>query len=195
MTGGFGGFGGMGSMGGMGDFDFEKIVKDAMPNMGGFGMNGFYGMGGFPGAGGSRQQQPRQQRPQERKKPKKPQNIPPPFTKGEESGVAVLTKEKFPDSRAKYGWLILFYDKNDFIEGHTTQEYVSMTKNLSKALLDKAQGKKNGMAFKVGAVDCSGDIMNWCKWKLEDDHIDFPTFITVFNGKYSSLKPVTNYDF
>ena len=188
MTGGFGGFGGMGSMGGMGDFD--KIFKDAMPNMGGFGMNGFSGMGGFPGAGGSRQQQSRnqqrqqQQRQQQRQKPKKrPQNIPSPFTKGEESGVAVLTKEKFPDSRAKHGWLILFFDKNDSIEGHTTKEYVSTTKKLSKALLDKAQGKKNGMSFKVGAVDCSGADINWCKWKLEDDNIDLPTFATVFNGK------------
>ena len=84
--------------------------------------------------------------------------------------MAVLTKEKFPDSRAKHGWLIYFYDRNDLAEDPTTEEYVSTTKQLASALLEKAQGNKNGMLFKVGAIDC--------------DHIPLPTFVTVFNGKY-----------
>lgn len=180
---GFGSFPNMGSMGGDYDkmyrdamkgfpgmgADYEKMYRDAMPNM-----NGFPGYGG---GGGGRSGQ------QEKRKPKKPQYIPPPFTKGEESGVAVLTKEKFPDYRAKHGWLIYFYDRNDLAEDPTTEEYVSTTKQLASALLEKAQGNKNGMLFKVGAIDCAGSEMKFCKWKL-GDHIPLPTFVTVFNGKY-----------
>jgi hypothetical protein len=166
---GFPGYGGSG----MGA-DFEKMYRDAMPNMNGFNMNGFPGYGGG-GGGGSRQQ--------EKRKPKKAQHVPPPFTKGEESGVAVLTKEKFPDSRAKHGWLIYFYDRNDLAEDPTTEEYVSTTKLLASTLLEKARGKKNGMLFKVGAIDCAGSEMTFCKWKL-GDHIPLPAFVTVFNGKY-----------
>jgi hypothetical protein len=186
-------------MGGMGDF--EKMFKDSMknfdfggfpgggfsgggfPGSGGFSGGGFPGSGGFPGAGGQgRSRQQGRSGQQQQKNPKKPHIIPDPFTKGEESGVAVLTKEKFPGYLAKHGWLIYFYDKADLSEDPTTKEYVSVTKQLSTALLENAKGKKNGMVFKVGVIDCNGHEMVFCKWKL-GDNVQLPTFATVFNGK------------
>lgn len=183
-----GGFGG--GMGGMGDF--SKMFEEAMGSnpFGGYGGFG----GGYPGSGGGRQQQGRQQqgrqqqrqqqgRQQQKQQQKpKPKPIPPPFTKGEESGVAVLSvDEKFPGSSAKHGWLIYFYDKNALADGdETTKEYIKTTKQLSTAILEKAHGKKNGMLFKVGAIDCAGSEMRLCKWRLKD--AELPTFATVFNG-------------
>lgn len=183
--GGFGGYGG-----GMPDMgDFNKIFEEAMGSnpFGGYGGFG----GGYPGGGGrqqgrqqqGRQQQGRRQQQKQQQQKPKPKPIPPPFTKGEESGVAVLSiDEKFPNSSAKHGWLIYFYDKNALANGdETTKEYIKTTKELSTAILEKAHGKKNGMLFKVGAIDCAGNEMKLCKWKLKD--AELPTFATVFNGR------------
>ena len=177
MGGGFGGGSGGGrrSRGGGGG---------GMPNMGGFenmfGGGGMPNMGGFGGGGGGQQQQRQQQ---QRKKE-------PPVLKDDPSGVAPLGKAKFPDARSKHPWLILFYDKDAFDEDTTTKKYVSLAKKVSEGVLKKAKNVKNNMIFKVGAVDCNGDVLRFCKQKLGKG-VEVPSFATVFNG---SVNVVTDED-
>eukprot|EP00578_Thalassiosira_sp_NH16_P008961 CAMPEP_0181111136 /NCGR_PEP_ID=MMETSP1071-20121207/19107_1 /TAXON_ID=35127 /ORGANISM="Thalassiosira sp., Strain NH16" /LENGTH=601 /DNA_ID=CAMNT_0023194995 /DNA_START=15 /DNA_END=1817 /DNA_ORIENTATION=+ len=145
---------------------------------GGFG-GGFPGFqsffGGMPGMG--RQQQKRQQT--------KPKDKPPPalFGKDDPSGVVPLGSSKFPDTRSKHAWLILFYDRGVYQKDKATKGYVSRAKQLSEGLLKRAQNVKNGMIFKVGAVDCGGDAphLRFCKSKLGKD-VGIPAFATVLNG-------------
>lgn len=165
--GGGGGFGGGGSRsrggGGAGGF----------PGMGGFEQM-FQGMGGMGGMGGQ-QGQPRQQQ----------QRAAPIFKKDDPSGVVPLGKSKFPDARAKHAWLLLFYDK-DNQQDTTTQKYVSLAKQLSEVVLKKAKNVKNGMVFKVGAIDCSGEAMRFCQKKLGKNN-DLPSFATVLNGSVNAV--------
>ena len=47
----------------------------------------------------------------------------------------------------------------------------------------RGDGAKNGMVFKVGAVDCSGrEAMKFCRTKLGPDGKVVPAFATVLNG-------------
>ncbi|KAL9191445.1 hypothetical protein ACHAXT_001151 [Thalassiosira profunda] len=157
-TGGFPGGGGFEQMftGGGGGGGFENL---------------FGGMGGMGGGGAGAGQQRQRQR----------QAAPAVFAKDDPSGVVPLGKPKFPDSRAKHAWLLLFYDKDQVQQDATTQQYVSVAKQLSEGLLKKAKGSKNGMLFKVGAVDCSGDTRGFCQKKLGKG-ADVPAFATVLNG-------------
>mmetsp|Transcript_28866 Transcript_28866/g.58230 ORF Transcript_28866/g.58230 Transcript_28866/m.58230 type:complete len:537 (-) Transcript_28866:114-1724(-) len=181
--GGFGGFGG-GHSGGTHTFNNADAFK-IFESMFGGGMGGgsfesaFGGGGGFESAfggsgggfGGFGGGGPRG----------RPQDEPPVFSKNDPSGVVPLGSAKFPDSKSKHAWLIFFYDKNMAQRDATTEQYISQAKQLSEAVLKKAQNKKNGMIFKVGAVDCSGDTMKFCKSKLGKG-VDPPAFATVFNG-------------
>lgn len=167
--GGFGGSGGSRSRGGGGAGGF--------PGMGGFEQM-FQGMGGMGGAGmGGQQGQRRQQQQQ--------QAPPPLFKKDDPSGVVPLGKAKFPDARAKHAWLLLFYDKNNQQDGKT-EKYASLAKQLSEVVLKKAKNAKNGMVFKVGAIDCSGDAMKFCQKKLGKNN-DLPSFATVLNGSVNAV--------
>jgi len=156
--GGGGGFGGGGSRsrggGGAGGFPFEQMF-------------GGMGGGGMGGQQGQRRQQQQQQ-------------APPIFKKDDPSGVVPLGKAKFPDAKSKHAWLLLFYDK-DNQQDATTQKYVSLAKQLSEVVLKKAKNAKNGMVFKVGAIDCSGEAMKFCQKKLGKNN-DLPSFATVLNG-------------
>ena len=166
--GGGGGFGGGGSRsrggrgGGAGGF----------PGMGGFEQM-FQGMGG--GGMGGQQGQRRQQQ----------QQAAPIFKKDDPSGVVPLGKAKFPDARAKHAWLLLFYDK-DNQQDATTQKFVSLAKQLSEVVLKKAKNNKNGMVFKVGAIDCSGEAMTFCQKKLGKNNA-LPSFATVLNGSVNAV--------
>eukprot|EP00986_Skeletonema_menzelii_P002308 scaffold627_cov144-Skeletonema_menzelii.AAC.17 len=168
MFGGGGGFGGGGSRsrggrgGGAGGF----------PGMGGFEQM-FQGMGG--GGMGGQQGQRRQQQ----------QQAAPIFKKDDPSGVVPLGKAKFPDARAKHAWLLLFYDK-DNQQDATTQKFVSLAKQLSEVVLKKAKNNKNGMVFKVGAIDCSGEAMKFCQKKLGKNNA-LPSFATVLNGSVNAV--------
>mmetsp|Transcript_20421 Transcript_20421/g.33624 ORF Transcript_20421/g.33624 Transcript_20421/m.33624 type:complete len:491 (+) Transcript_20421:73-1545(+) len=171
MFGGGGGFGGGGSRsrggrgGGAGGF----------PGMGGFEQM-FQGMGGMGGGGmGGQQGQRRQQQ----------QQAAPIFKKDDPSGVVPLGKAKFPDARAKHAWLLLFYDK-DNQQDATTQKFVSLAKQLSEVVLKKAKNNKNGMVFKVGAIDCSGEAMKFCQKKLGKNNA-LPSFATVLNGSVNAV--------
>ncbi|KAL7447149.1 hypothetical protein ACHAXM_010586 [Skeletonema potamos] len=157
----FGGFGGGGSKtrGGSGGFGFEQM---------------FQGMGGGGGMGGQQGQRRQQQQQQA-----------PLFTKDDPSGVVPLGKAKFPDARAKHAWLLLFYDKNNQQDGKT-EKYASLAKQLSEVVLKKAKNAKNGMVFKVGAIDCSGDSMTFCQKKLGKNN-DLPSFATVLNGSVNAV--------
>ena len=165
--GGGGGFGrgGSRSRGGAGGF----------PGMGGFEQM-FQGMGGMGGGMGGQQGQRRQQQ----------QQAAPIFTKNDPSGVVPLGKAKFPDARAKHAWLLLFYDKDNHQQDATTQKYVSLAKQLSEVVLKKAKNNKNGMVFKIGAIDCSGEAMRFCQKKLGKNR-DLPSFATVLNGSVNTI--------
>mmetsp|Transcript_135 Transcript_135/g.306 ORF Transcript_135/g.306 Transcript_135/m.306 type:complete len:332 (-) Transcript_135:154-1149(-) len=179
--------GGMPNMGGMG----------GMPNMGGMpGMGGFGGGGGGQqhqknrgGGGQQRQQQGRggqhQRHPQQEQQP---QESPTVYTKDDPSGVVPLGKSRFPDTRAKHAWLMLFYDRDSFEHDATTKSYVSQAKQISEGVLKKAKNVKNGMIFKVGAVDCSGGSAadQFCQKKLGED-VELPAFATVLNGSVNVI--------
>lgn len=187
----FGGMGGMGGMGGgrsSGGGGFENLFGGMG---GGFGGGGMPNMGGFGGGGGGQprqrqqQQQQRQQQQQQRKEP------PAPVLKDDPSGVVPLGRSKFPDSKAKHPWLLLFYDKNVFDSDSTTKKYVSLAKDISSGVLKKAKNNKNEMTFKVGAMDCSDDnALQFCKSKIGKG-VDLPAYATVFNG---SVNVVTDED-
>ena len=187
---GFGGFGGGGShtfvfnenAGGssFGNADAFKMFESMFGNMGGGGGMGLFeqmfagrgggaGMGGGRAGGASRTSQTREV-----------------FTKDDPSGVVPLGKAKFPDARAKHSWILLFYDKSMVQQDAATEKYVSQAKQLSEAVLKKAKNIKNGMIFKVGAVDCSGDALTFCQSKL-GINVDLPAFATVLNGSVSVI--------
>jgi len=161
-NGGGRGFGGGGGFGG-----FESMFQ------------GFGGAGGFGGGFGGGQQQ-RQQKKKQQQQPS-----PPAFRKDDPSGVVPLGKAKFPDTRSKHAWLLLFYDNNSHQKDGTTKQYVSQAKQLSEGVLKKAKGSKNGMLFKVGAVDCSNgsnnEALKFCQSKLGKG-VKLPAFATVLNG-------------
>ena len=144
------------------------------PGMGGF-QQMFQGMGGMGSSGGGHQRQHRQQQHQS----------PLVFKKDDPSGVVPLGQAKFPDAKAKHAWLLLFYDKNNQQDGKT-EKYVSLAKQLSEVVLKKAKNSKNGMVFKVGAIDCSGDVMKFCQKKLGTKS-DLPSFATVLNGSVNAV--------
>lgn len=152
----FGGGGGSRGGGGMG---FEQM---------------FQGMGGGGGFGGQQGQRRQQQ-----------QQASPVFKKDDPSGVVPLGQSKFPDSKAKHAWLLLFYDKNNERD-RQTEKYVSLAKQLSEVVLKKAKNNKNGMVFKIGAIDCSGDAMKFCQKKLGKTS-DLPSFATVLNGSVNAI--------
>jgi hypothetical protein len=177
----------------MNGFNMGGGFPGGMPNMNGFNMGGGFpdmssfnmgggfsggmpNMNGFPGGAGGGQRQ----RHTETRRPKEPEDAPPAFTQGEESGVVPLSHEKFPDAGSKHVWLIYFYDKNIVSRDPTTKEYVDVAKQLSSTLLKKAKGKKDGVTFKVGAVDCSRDQKAFCESKLGASKT--PTFATMLNG-------------
>jgi hypothetical protein len=198
-----GGFPGGGGVGGEG---FESIFADMM---GGGGM--FGGGGGGVGGGGQKK------RPSKRFHGKghensqdtgsqekrhdtgsqdkshvtgsqdKSQDSGPP-SKNDPSGLALLGQAKFPDAQAKHAWLILFYHRDMYDDdGGKTRQYVSMARQLSRGLLNKAKKRKNDMIFRVGAVDCGGDrgkAMIFCHSKLSLDGkgVELPVFATVLNG-------------
>jgi len=166
------GGGGGGAFPGGGGFESMFQGMGGMPGMGGMGGGGF---GGFGGRSGQQRQKYRQQRQQ-------PTQTPPLFSKDDPSGVVPLGKAKFPDTRSKHPWLMLFYDKDMHQKDEKTKQFVSQAKQLSEGVLKKAKGVKNGMIFKVGAVDCSsGDALRFCQSKLGND-VTLPTFATVLNG-------------
>ena len=150
----FGGGGG----GGGGGFNFD--------NMGG--MGGMPNFGGVGGDGGRQTQQ----------------RTTTPVSKNDPSGLVPLGKSKFPDVHATHPWLILFFNSKMFDQDSTTKHYVSQAKQLSEGLLKKAKNVKNGMIFKVGAVDCDGDALRFCQSKLGKG-VELPTFATVLNGSVS----------
>lgn len=182
---GFGGFGGFGGGGGA-SYNNADAFKMFENMFGGSGMGGggmpdmgdiFGNMGGFGGGGGGGGRQQRRQQ-QQRKEP--------PVLKDDPSGVVPLGKAKFPDSKSKHPWLLLFYNKEKFDEDATTQQYVSIAKKISEGVLKKAKGSKNYMTFKVGAVDCSDAVAKkFCKSKLGGDKV--PSFATVLNGSVSVI--------
>ena len=159
--GGGGGFGAGGSRSGGGMGGFEQMFQ------------GMGGGGGFGGQQGQRRQQQQQQQ------------TPPVFKKDDPSGVVLLGQSKFPDSKAKHAWLLLFYDKNNQ-QDRKTEKYVSLAKQLAEVVLKKAKNSKNGMVFKIGAIDCSGDAMKFCKKKLGKSS-DVPSFATVLNGSVNAI--------
>lgn len=133
------------------------------------------GMGGMGGMGGGG--------PQQKKEPT------PVFLKDDPSGVVPLGKAKFPDARAKHAWLLLFYDKERAEEDPTTRQRVALAKKLSAGVLKKAKGVKNGMIFKVGAVDCSGgeEALRFCRQQLAADDAVIPAFATVLDGSVDAV--------
>lgn len=157
--GGGGGFGAGGSRSGGGMGGFEQM---------------FQGMGGGGGFGGQQGQRRQQQ-----------QQAPPVFKKDDPSGVVPLGQSKFPDSKAKHAWLLFFYDKNNQND-RKTDKYISLAKQLAEVVLKKAKNSKNGMVFKIGAIDCSGDAMKFCKKKLGKSS-DVPSFATVLNGSVNAI--------
>lgn len=103
------------------------------------------------------------------------------FLKEDPSGVVRLGKLKFPDSRAKHAWLLLFYDGDAARRDPITQQHIALAKKLSEEVLWNSQNVKNGMLFKVGAVDCGGEALRFCLTKLGDG-ADIPAFATVLKG-------------
>lgn len=188
-----GGGGGGGEFPGMGGGGFPGGMGGGFPGggMGGFeqmfaGMGDMGGMGGIPGMGGMGGQQQRggggHQKNRAGGQQQRPQPTPA-YTKDDPSGVVPLGKSKFPDSRAKHAWLMLFYDGASVQEDETQSRYVALAKQISEGVLKKAKNAKNGMIFKVGAVDCSAseDALKFCKSKLGKGG-SIPTFATVLNG-------------
>eukprot|EP00956_Cyclotella_meneghiniana_P005577 scaffold7169_cov76-Cyclotella_meneghiniana.AAC.9 len=173
-----GGFPGGGSFSGGGSFNNADAFKmfNGMFGKGGSGGSGGFGggfdfgnmFGGGGGFGGGQQQQQKQQQ----------QKAQPVFPK--DGAVVPLGKPKFPDSKAKNAWLILFYDKTKAQQGSTTEQHISHAWNLAEGLLKKSKSK-NGMIFKVGAVECSAE-KSFCQKKLGKD-ADLPRFATVLNGR------------
>ena len=174
FQGGGGGGGGHSSHHSFNGGDAFKMFEQMFGGGGGggsrSGAGGFPGMGGMGGGGmGGQQGQRRQQQ----------QQAPPVFKKDDPSGVVTLGKAKFPDARAKHAWLLLFYDgKSD--------KHVTLAKQLSEVVLKKAKNVKNGMVFKVGAIDCSGDAIKFCQKQL-GKNIDLPSFATVLNGSVNAV--------
>lgn len=158
--GGFG-FGGGGGFPGGGGFNFQNMA----------GMGGMPNFGGMGGGGGGQQQ--KQQR-----------SSTPVVSKNDPSGLVPLGKSKFPDVHAAHPWLILFYDRDMFEQDSTTKQYMAQAKQLSEIVLQKAKNVKNGMIFKVGAVDCNGDALRFCQSKLGKG-VKLPAFATVLNGSVS----------
>lgn len=157
-SGGFG-FGNKGGGGGGfpgGGFKFENMMG-GMPNFGGMGGGG----------------QPKQQ-----------ERTAPTVSKNDPSGLVPLGKSKFPDVHATHPWLILFYDKIMLGQDPKTEQYMSEAKQVSEGVLKKAKNIKNGMVFKVGAVDCNGDALRFCQSKLGKG-VELPAFATVLNGSVS----------
>lgn len=170
------GFGGSGGFGGFGGGHGGSRQRQPGFDRGG---RGGSGSGGFPGGAGFESMfQGMGGRGQQRQQPTQP----PPVLKDDPSGVVPLGKSKFPDSRSKHVWLMLFYDKDKYEQDEKSNRYVAQAKQLSEGLLKKAKNVKNGMIFKVGAVDCSGDAFKFCQWKLGKD-IELPVFATVLNGR------------
>lgn len=181
-----GGFPGGGSFSGGGSFnnaDAFKMFNGMFGKVGsgGGGGGGFGGgfdfgnmFGGGGGFGGGHQQQQRQQ------------NTQPVFPK--DGTVVPLGKPKFPDTKAKNAWLILFYDKTKAQRGSSTEQHISHAFHLAEGLLKKAKSK-NGMIFKVGAVECSTE-KSFCEKKLGKD-VDLPRFATVLNGRVQPVNRAT----
>lgn len=136
-------------------------------------MFNFGNRGGF-GGGGQRSRQDQT----------KPQESPPVFVKDDPSGVVPLgkgsgKKSKFPGPKAKHAWLVLFYDKAK-AQQDQTQKYVNLAKQLAEKMIEKAKGNKDGVTYKVGAVDC-GDSLQFCRSKI-GKNAAIPAFATVLNG-------------
>jgi len=106
--------------------------------------------------------------------------------------VVPLGKPKFPTASSKYAWLLLFYDKDKAQRDRTTKQYVSLAKELSEVVLKKAKHVKNGVIFKVGAVDCSGKSLQFCQSKLDTQGLDLPVFATVLSGTVGIVDDNTN---
>merc|ERR1711982_224787 len=139
--------------------------------------------------GGGQQKQSRghgQQRgrgQQRKTKPSPAREAPPVFEKNDPTtGVVPLGKGKFPDDKSNFPWLMLFYNREAAEGDHETQRLVQLAKQLSRKVLEKAKGAKNGMVFKIGAVDCSGDAaLKFCQSKVGKETL-LPSFATVLNG-------------
>ena len=139
--------GGFGGGRGPGPDIFEMFSK-----MGGGGRGGGGGgFGGFGGNGGSRARQ-----------------VPDLFPKGK-SKVARLGKPKFPNSKSKHMWMILFYSNDDNVSRQIAPTYESLA-------------EKNNLPYKVGAVDChhSERETMFCDAK---NMRDLPQIVMVLDGK------------
>lgn len=138
-------------------------------------MFNFGNRGGF-GGGGQRSRQDQTKR----------KESPPVFVKDDPSGVVPLgkssgKKSKFPGPNAKHAWLILIYDKAKAQNDQTQKTYVNHAKQLAEKMIEKAKGNKDGVTYKVGAVDCSGDSLQFCRSKIGKNAAN-PAFATVLNG-------------
>lgn len=174
FPGGAGGFGG----GSFGNADAQKIFASMFGGGGGGGAS--FDFGSMFGGGGGQQRQQRQQQQQ-----KKPEAI---FKKDDPSGVVPLGRPKFPDAKAKNAWLVLFYEREQAQRDSTTQQYISHAKQISEGVMKKAKSK-NGVIFKVGAVDCSADKM-FCEKKLGKS-VGIPRFAVVLNGNVQAIDKAT----
>lgn len=149
--------GGFGFGGGGGGFKFDSM---------GGGMPNFGGMGGGNG------------------KQKQQRTTTPVVSNNDPSGLVLLGKSKFPDVHATHPWLVLFFNSKMFEHDSTTKQHVSHAKQLSEGVLKKAKNVKKGMIFKVGAIDCDGEALQFCQSKLGKG-VELPTFATVLNGSVS----------
>lgn len=152
--------------GGGGGFDprqmFEEMFGGSMGGGGfevppdGFGGGGFEQMFGGMGGGGGRRQQ------------RKAEEL---FPKNSPVGIAPLGKAKFPDSKSKYLWVVIFYD-NESKECQNIQPSV-------EAFAQKVKG-----TFKVGAVNCRRGKADteFCK-KQGLSPQDLPAFGFVVDGE------------
>ena len=157
-----GGFGGGGFPGGRttfhfsngGNFDAFRMFEEMFPRSGGAGgfggFGGFGGSHGFPGGGSGRQPKPQELFPKEGK-------------------VVRLGKPKFPDSRSKHIWLVVFYTNDS--------QACTQAKPAVDQLAEKA-------AFKVGSVDCGRNEQAtlFCAEKGVGRD-DVPRFAMAMNGK------------
>jgi len=165
---GFGGFGGGGGgfrgaqfNGGSFQFQqgfdpfsmFEEMFQES--GAGGFG-GGRRTSGGFQFPGGPHGRQ--QPTPQELF----PKDMP---------GVSKLGSPKFPDSKSKFLWLVVFYDPN--------QKASKAARGPIESLADKVKGN-----YKIGAMDCVKDEkeLAYCE-KVGLSTSNLPKFAFIVDGK------------
>lgn len=155
--GGGGGFGGGGNP--FGEFNVNFDGSGGGFGGGGGGFEQMFSGGGRPGGRGGRQQQ---QRP-----------APELFPKNDPSGIAPLGKSKFPDSKSKYIWVVIFYDNN-------SKACASIKPSL-ESFTSKVKG-----TFKVGAVNCkrSEKDSSFCQEQGLQTQ-DLPAFGVVVDGELS----------